>query len=157
MIARIAVDIVELDRVARCRVQERGPPQRHQRVVDITDCALGSAFGSLVPDGSLIVTSRDSTRSSRMIKRAMMASLLSVGCEVMDMRSSPVPVTVDCTLQIDGNSVTVTVPITDELSALFEGTTSESNPNYVYQIVVTKGGRRHTLALGSAIVRKKVG
>ncbi|MCE9559165.1 MAG: NTP transferase domain-containing protein [Armatimonadetes bacterium] len=54
---------------------------------------LGSAFGSLVPDGSLIVTSRDSTRSSRMIKRAMMASLLSVGCEVMDMRSSPVPVT----------------------------------------------------------------
>lgn len=54
---------------------------------------LGSAFGSVLPDRSMVVTSRDSTRSSRMIKRAMMASLLSVGCEVVDLRGSPVPVT----------------------------------------------------------------
>ncbi|HRF60302.1 MAG TPA: sugar phosphate nucleotidyltransferase [Fimbriimonadaceae bacterium] len=53
---------------------------------------LGSAFGSIMPEGSTLVTARDSTRSSRMIKRAAMASLLSVGCDVLDMRSSAVPI-----------------------------------------------------------------
>lgn len=53
---------------------------------------LGSAFGSIMPEGSTIITARDSTRSSRMIKRAAMASLLSVGCDVLDMRSSAVPI-----------------------------------------------------------------
>lgn len=53
---------------------------------------LGSAFGSTVPEGSTVITARDSTRSSRMIKRAIMASLLSVGCEVVDMRSTAVPI-----------------------------------------------------------------
>lgn len=53
---------------------------------------LGSAFGTTLPIGSTVVTGRDSSRSSRMIKRALMASLLSVGCEVMDMRSTSVPV-----------------------------------------------------------------
>ena len=55
-------------------------------------CRLGSAFGSCFPQGSKIVTCRDSTRSSRMIKRAVIASLLSVGCDVLDMRSSALPV-----------------------------------------------------------------
>lgn len=53
---------------------------------------LGSAFGSTLPARSKVVTSRDSTRSSRMIKRAIIASLLSVGCDVLDMRSSAVPI-----------------------------------------------------------------
>lgn len=53
---------------------------------------LGSAFGSILPGRSTVVTSRDSSRSSRMIKRAMMASLLSVGCDVVDMQSTAVPV-----------------------------------------------------------------
>ncbi|HMS53999.1 MAG TPA: sugar phosphate nucleotidyltransferase [Fimbriimonadaceae bacterium] len=53
---------------------------------------LGSAFGSCLPKGSRIVTSRDSTRSSRMIKRAMIASLVSVGCDILDLRSAPAPV-----------------------------------------------------------------
>jgi mannose-1-phosphate guanylyltransferase / phosphomannomutase len=53
---------------------------------------LGSAFGSILPPKSKVVTSRDSTRSSRMIKRAVVASLLSVGCDVLDLRSAPVPV-----------------------------------------------------------------
>ncbi len=53
---------------------------------------LGSAFGSTLPDRAKIVTSRDSTRSSRMIKRALIASLLSVGCDVLDMRSTAVPI-----------------------------------------------------------------
>ena len=55
-------------------------------------CRLGSAFGSCFPQGCQIVTSRDSTRSSRMIKRAIIASLLSVGCDVLDMRSAALPV-----------------------------------------------------------------
>ncbi len=55
-------------------------------------CRLGSAFGSCFQTPCRIVTSRDSTRSSRMIKRALIASLLSVGCDVLDMRSSAIPV-----------------------------------------------------------------
>jgi len=55
-------------------------------------CRLGSAFGSLLPQGSRVVTFRDSTRSSRMIKRAVIASLLSVGCDVLDMRSAAIPI-----------------------------------------------------------------
>lgn len=55
-------------------------------------CRLGNAFGSYFPNGSRIVTSRDGTRSSRMIKRAIISSLLSVGCDVLDLRSAPVPV-----------------------------------------------------------------
>lgn len=55
-------------------------------------CRLSSAFGSLFPNGSQIVTSRDSSRSSRMLKRAIISSLLSVGCNVLDLRSAPVPV-----------------------------------------------------------------
>ncbi len=55
-------------------------------------CRLGSAFGSCFPSGCKIVTSRDSSRSSRMIKRAVIASLLSVGCDVLDMRSSALPI-----------------------------------------------------------------
>jgi mannose-1-phosphate guanylyltransferase/phosphomannomutase len=53
---------------------------------------LGSAFGSCLPRGSKVVTSRDSTRSSRMLKRALIAALLSVGCDVLDIRSAALPV-----------------------------------------------------------------
>lgn len=55
-------------------------------------CRLGSAFGSCLSPRSRIVTSRDSTRSSRMIKRALIASLLSVGCDILDLRSAALPV-----------------------------------------------------------------
>jgi len=55
-------------------------------------CRLGSAFGSLFPQGSRIVTFRDSSRSSRMIKRAIISALLSVGCDVLDMRSAALPI-----------------------------------------------------------------
>lgn len=55
-------------------------------------CRLGAAFGSCFPGKSRIVTSRDSTRSSRMIKRAMIAALLGAGCDVLDLRSSAVPI-----------------------------------------------------------------
>lgn len=55
-------------------------------------CRLGSAYGSVLPGKTKIVTSRDSTRSSRMIKRALISSLLSVGCDVIDLRSMALPV-----------------------------------------------------------------
>ena len=53
---------------------------------------LGAAFGSCLPSRSKVVTSRDSTRSSRMIKRAIISSLLSAGCDVLDLRSAAVPI-----------------------------------------------------------------
>ena len=55
-------------------------------------CRLGSAYGSILKPGTKVVTSRDSTRSSRMIKRALISSLLSVGCDVLDLRSMALPV-----------------------------------------------------------------
>ncbi|MCG9895208.1 MAG: NTP transferase domain-containing protein [Fimbriimonadaceae bacterium] len=54
---------------------------------------LGLAFGSTIPMGARIVTARDSSRSSRMTKRALISSLLSCGITVVDMRSSPLPIT----------------------------------------------------------------
>ncbi len=55
-------------------------------------CRLASAFGTVFPARTRIVTSRDSTRSSRMIKRALISSLLSAGCDVLDLRSMAIPV-----------------------------------------------------------------
>lgn len=53
---------------------------------------LGAAYGSSLPPSSRVVTARDSTRSSRMIKRAMIAAFLGVGCDVSDMRSAAAPI-----------------------------------------------------------------
>ncbi|MCC7102978.1 MAG: NTP transferase domain-containing protein [Fimbriimonadaceae bacterium] len=53
---------------------------------------LGSAYGTTLRPGSTVVTGRDSSRSSRMTKRALMAALLSTGCEVLDLRSTAVPI-----------------------------------------------------------------
>lgn len=54
---------------------------------------LGLALGSVLQDQSRVITARDSSRSSRMIKRSIISSLLSAGCDVVDMHSMPVPVT----------------------------------------------------------------
>ncbi|MFM9872160.1 MAG: sugar phosphate nucleotidyltransferase [Fimbriimonadaceae bacterium] len=53
---------------------------------------LGMAFGSMFPEGSEVLACRDSARSSRMLKRSLMASLMSAGCRVTDMHSLPVPI-----------------------------------------------------------------
>ncbi|OWU64802.1 MAG: hypothetical protein CBB60_007950 [Armatimonadetes bacterium Cent15-Ar3] len=53
---------------------------------------LAGAFGSLFPLGSTVVAARDTARSSRMLKRAMISSLVSVGCNVLDLRGVPLPV-----------------------------------------------------------------
>ncbi len=55
-------------------------------------CKLGASFGGYMKRGSTVVTSRDSGPVARMMKRAMISGLLSVGVNVLDMRSMPLPV-----------------------------------------------------------------
>jgi len=57
--------------------------------VDITpELAMraAQAFGTLLPKGSHVMVSRDSSRAARMVKRAMVAGLNSSGCHVRDLR-----------------------------------------------------------------------
>lgn len=53
---------------------------------------LGLAFGSIFPENSRILACRDSSRSSRMIKRSLIAALTSAGCQVIDMHGLAMPV-----------------------------------------------------------------
>lgn len=64
--------------------------------VDVTPelaVKLALAYGTSLPKGSRVVTSRDSSRSARMLKRAMMAGLNSAGIDVLDLETASVPVT----------------------------------------------------------------
>jgi len=57
--------------------------------VDITpEMALkaAQAFGSMLPKGSHVIVSRDSSKAARMVKRAMVAGLNSAGINVRDLR-----------------------------------------------------------------------
>ncbi len=57
--------------------------------VDITpDVAarLGTAFGTLLPNGARVVASRDAHPASRMIKRAFLSGLVAAGSSVSDLR-----------------------------------------------------------------------
>ena len=63
--------------------------------VDLTPefCAkLGAAIGAVFPLGSTLIMNRDPHRSSRMLKRALIAGLPSAGVHVWDVHSVPVPV-----------------------------------------------------------------
>ncbi len=51
--------------------------------------ALGNSFGA----GTTIITSRDANEVSRMVKRALAAGLMSVGVDVVDLQTSPLPLT----------------------------------------------------------------
>ncbi|MBI2119966.1 MAG: mannose-1-phosphate guanyltransferase [Elusimicrobia bacterium] len=53
---------------------------------------VGAAYGAYVGKGSYIITSRDTHKASRMIKRALISGLLSGGVRVGDLRTSPIPV-----------------------------------------------------------------
>jgi len=64
--------------------------------VDITPelaTRVAMAFGSTLKKGTTVVTSRDSSRSARMLKRAMMAGLNATGVNVEDLEVATVPVT----------------------------------------------------------------
>jgi len=54
---------------------------------------LGAAFGTVLGPGSLITTSRDSHKASRMIYRALLSGVLSAGTNVSDLEMTPIPVT----------------------------------------------------------------
>jgi mannose-1-phosphate guanylyltransferase/phosphomannomutase len=57
-------------------------------------CArLGAAFGAMMPKGAAVAVTRDRSRSSRMIKRAIVAGVVSAGARVRDLSALPVPVT----------------------------------------------------------------
>ena len=53
---------------------------------------LGAAYGSTLGRRRVVLTSRDHHKASRMINRALMAGLLSVGVDVQDLGVAPVPV-----------------------------------------------------------------
>lgn len=53
---------------------------------------LGTALGAKMGKGKYIITSRDANQASRMIKRAIIAGLISMGVKVGDLRTTPIPV-----------------------------------------------------------------
>jgi mannose-1-phosphate guanylyltransferase/phosphomannomutase len=60
--------------------------------VDVTSevaARLGVAYGTTLPRGARVVCSRDAHPSSRMVKRAIIAGLVSTGVEVADLRVAP--------------------------------------------------------------------
>jgi mannose-1-phosphate guanylyltransferase/phosphomannomutase len=64
--------------------------------VDITPefaIRVAMAYGGTIKKGSMVITSRDSSRSARMLKRAVMAGLNAVGINVEDLEVASVPVT----------------------------------------------------------------
>ena len=64
--------------------------------VDLTPdfaARLGAAYGAILPKGSTVCLNRDSShRTSRMIKRAVVAGLPSAGINVEDINQVPIPV-----------------------------------------------------------------
>lgn len=56
-------------------------------------CArLGAAFGAMFPKGAVMAASRDSQRASRMIKRALVAGMVSAGAVIHDLSEQAIPV-----------------------------------------------------------------
>jgi len=53
---------------------------------------LGCAYGTILGKGSTVFTGRDVDKSSRMLKRALIAGLISTGVDVQDLRATPVPI-----------------------------------------------------------------
>ena len=54
---------------------------------------LGAAFAATLPRGATVAVTRDVVRSSRMIKRALIAGIMSAGGNVLDLSELAVPVT----------------------------------------------------------------
>ena len=64
--------------------------------VDVTPemaVRVAMAYGTSLRKGTTVVTSRDSSRAARMLKRAMMAGLNAAGIDVLDLEVASVPVT----------------------------------------------------------------
>ena len=54
---------------------------------------VAMAYATMLPKGSIVTTSRDSSRSARMLKRAIMVGLTAAGLNVEDLEVATVPVT----------------------------------------------------------------
>ncbi len=54
---------------------------------------LGAAFGACLPKGSHVIVSRSPHKAARLIKRALLSGLMSVGVYVNDVRYIPMPIT----------------------------------------------------------------
>lgn len=52
---------------------------------------LGASFGAFLKKGATVVTSRDSHPASRMVKRALLSGLCSVGVNCIDIQAMPLP------------------------------------------------------------------
>lgn len=75
--------------------------------VDITPefaVRLGAAYGSILTPRSQVTVSRDQRSVSRMVSRSVIAGLMSVGIDVLDLEAAAIPVarTVAPTLQVEG-------------------------------------------------------
>jgi len=53
---------------------------------------IGAAFGAFVGPGSAVVTSRDASDTSRLLKRGLISGLLAAGVNVSDLETLPIPV-----------------------------------------------------------------
>ncbi len=53
---------------------------------------LGAAFGAFLGQGSSVVTSRDASDTSRLLKRGLISGLLAAGVDVSDLETLPIPV-----------------------------------------------------------------
>ena len=53
---------------------------------------LGASYGAFLKKGATVVMGRDGHPASRMLKRAMLAGLVSVGCDVLDVEAVPLPI-----------------------------------------------------------------
>lgn len=74
---------------------------------------LGKAFGAWAKQGRRVVASRDAHPFSRLIKRAFVSGLLSVGVDVDDLEESTIPVTRFITGSMEGHSGGVHIGIAD--------------------------------------------
>ncbi len=54
---------------------------------------VAMAYGTVLPKGSTLTTSRDSSRAARVLKRAVMVGLTAAGCNVHDLEAATVPLT----------------------------------------------------------------
>ena len=53
---------------------------------------LGAAYGAILPKGAIVCINRDAHRTSRMMKRGVVAGLPSTGVDVHDINQVPIPV-----------------------------------------------------------------
>lgn len=81
---------------------------------------LGQAYGSFLRAGETVMTSRDTHPASRIMNRCVISGLLSVGINVEDLRSFPLPLSRFATRTAGDGCVHTRVAPHDDRSVLFE-------------------------------------